>query len=434
MGYMTGQKIAIAGYGVEGHSNYEYFRDKGFVTIVDERSRLDDIPLDVPTVTGVGVFSRLDDFDMVVRTAGLMPSKITTNGKIWSASNEFFAQCPAPIIGVTGTKGKGTTCSFITSLLRAGGHTVHLVGNIGLPALDMLPHIQPDDIVVYELSSFQLWDLQRSPQTAVVLMIEPDHLDVHVDMDEYIAAKSNIRNHQGPRDICWYCPGNQYSEQVAASTDEGRRAPYNTPGVNGSVYIQDGSFWVSEQEICSTDAVVIPGVHNLENACAAITAALPYLPDTAVIEAGLRSFTGLPHRLKYVRELDTVRYYDDSIATTPGSALAAIRAFDQSKVLILGGRWKGAEYDDLMKTCAETSTKIIAIGETRAAMQKQAEFYHADCVSLGTKSMVDIVSKAKSLAEPGGVVILSPAASSFDMFQNYQDRGDQFVKAVEHLA
>lgn len=430
---MTGQTIAIAGYGLEGRSNYEYFKDKGFVTIVDERSRLDDVPLNVPTMTGEGVFGRLDNFDMVVRTAGLSPAKITTNGKIWSASNEFFAKCPAPIIGVTGTKGKGTTCSYITSLLRAGGHTVHFVGNIGLPALSILPQIQPSDIVVYELSSFQLWDLERSPQTAVVLMIEADHLDVHADMDEYIAAKSNIRRHQKPDDICWYYPGNEYSKQVAESSREGRSATYNTPGVSHSVYIQNGSFWVDEQEICSTDAVVIPGAHNVENACAAITAALPYLRDTTVVEAGLRSFTGLPHRLKFVREVAGVRYYDDSIATTPGSALAAIRAFEQPKVIILGGRWKGAQYDDLIQACAETSTKIIAIGEISDLLQKQADFYHAQCVSLGKKSMSAIVQKAHELAGPGSAVILSPAASSFDMFQNYQERGDQFVQAVSQL-
>lgn len=430
---MTGQKIAIAGYGVEGRSNYDYFKDKGFVTIVDERSRLEDVPLNVATITGAGTFSRLQDFDIVVRTAGLAPRKIVTNGRIWSASNEFFAQCPALIIGVTGTKGKGTTCSLIASLLRAGGHTVHLVGNIGLPALSILPQIQPDDIVVYELSSFQLWDLEYSPHVAVVLMIEPDHLDIHADMDEYVNAKANIRRHQHPDDICWYNASNQYSKIIADSSSEGRTAPFGVSGVNGSVYIENGVFWIGEQEICSTDAVVLPGKHNLENACAAISAALPYMHEMSAVEAGLRSFTGLPHRLKYVREVNGVRYYDDSIATTPGSALAAIRSFEQPKMLILGGRWKHAEYNDLIEQCAATGTKIIAIGETREMIQKLAEFYKADCISLSTKSMNEIVYKAAQNAEPGSVVMLSPAASSFDMFKDYQDRGKQFVKAVEQL-
>lgn len=430
---MTGQRIAIAGYGIEGHSNYEYFKDKGFVTIVDERSRLDSVPLGVPAMTGAGVFSRLDEFDMVVRTAGLKPSKITTKGTIWSASNEFFARCPAPIIGVTGTKGKGTTCSFIASLLRAGGYTVHLVGNIGLPALSVLPEIKPNDIVVYELSSFQLWDLERSPQTAVVLMIEPDHLDVHASMDEYIDAKANIRRHQTPNDTCWYHPTNRYAEQVARSTMEGRAARYNAPGVSGSVSVRNGSFWVNEQEICSTDAVVIPGEHNLENACAALSAALPYLSNTSSVEAGLRSFTGLPHRLRYVREIDTVRYYDDSIATTPGSALAALRAFEQPKVLIFGGRSKGADYNEIIEQCAVTKTRVVAIGETRELVTKLAAQYRVQCSEVSSHSMSAIVAAARRLAEPGGVVILSPAAASFDMFKSYADRGEAFVDAVGRL-
>ncbi|HEU0266350.1 MAG TPA: UDP-N-acetylmuramoyl-L-alanine--D-glutamate ligase [Candidatus Saccharimonadaceae bacterium] len=428
------QQIAIAGYGIEGRANYLYFRDKGDVTIVDERPQLTDVPPGVPTITGDGVFSRLQDFDLVVRTAGLKPAKIVTNGKVWSATNEFFARCPAPIIGVTGTKGKGTTCSFIASILRAGGKTVHLVGNIGVAALEVLPRIQPDDLVVYELSSFQLWDLERSPSTAVVLMIEPDHLDVHDSMDEYVNAKANIRRYQGPSDVCWYHPTNTYAKYIAETTREGRILPFNSATTTGSVYVGNGSFCVDEHEICSLDAVVIPGSHNLENACAAISAALPYLEGTSMVEAGLRSFTGLPHRLKFVREVAQVRYYDDSIATTPGSALAALRAFTEPKVLILGGHTKGASFDDVLEQCAATNTTVIAIGSARDEITARSAQYHVTCTSLKTTSMQAIVREASRQAVPGGVVLLSPAAASFDMFKNYKDRGDQFIAAVNALA
>ena len=433
--YTIHMKIAIVGYGAEGKASYSYWRDLGHeVTIVDEKEISPyDLPYGSDMLLGKNAFKYLAGYDLVVRSPGINPSKLKTDSKIWSATNEFFAKCPAPIIGVTGTKGKGTTASLIAAILTAAGKTVHLVGNIGTPALSVLPKIQPDDLAVFELSSFQLWDLEKSPHIAVALMIEADHLDVHKDMKDYVGAKSNIRRYQTDNDICIYHPTNELSAQVAAASTEGEAKRYAVVD-DGAVYVKENTFFVQNQALCSNDAVQLPGAHNLENACAAITAALPFLDNAYdAIEKGLRSFTGLPHRLKLVGEKSGVRYYDDSIATTPGSAIAAISAFDEPKLLILGGSDKGADYTELIEACKSTDTHVLVIGALAGKLRKLCQKHHVAVTDLAGKTMQSIVRSATELAAPGSVVILSPAAASFDMFKNYADRGDQFVEAVKGL-
>ena len=421
--------------------------------MADERpaDKLPAIPDGVKLISGKDVFSeQLGDADLVVRTASLPPRNIKTNGKIWSATNEFFDKCPAPIIGVTGTKGKGTTCSLIAAILQQAGQTVHLVGNIGVPALDVLPKIKETDIVVYELSSFQLWDLEKSPHIAVVLMIEPDHLNVHTDFSNYLNAKKNIRRHQGISDKCIYHPTNKYSQEVAAAPldrlpDTGDNHSdtldfaqrYAIPD-DDQVYVQDGYFCVQNRQICSTDHLRLPGEHNLENACAAMSAVteLSVAVTDEQFAAGLESFTGLPHRLKFVAEKNGVKYYDDSISTTPGSAIAALKAFTEPKVLILGGSDKGADYAELAQEIARQQMRAVIVNGANAS--EIIEILHKNEVScwvvqLEMAPMLAVVEAAADQAKSGDVVILSPAAASFDMFKSYNDRGEQFVAAVEKL-
>ena len=428
-------KIAIAGYGADGESNYAYWsKNDNQVVIVDERQPTRTIPVDASTIIGDGAFERLEGFDLVIRSPGLVPHKIVTDGKVWSATNEFFKHCPAPIIGVTGSKGKGTTASLITSILQAAGKNVHLIGNIGVPALDVLPQIATDDIVVYELSSFQLWDIEQSPQVAVVLYIEPDHLDVHADFDDYLRAKSQIVRWQNIDDLVVYNQENTWATTIADQA-EAKQIPYQDLE---SAHVKQDAFWYGEQKICSVDELQLPGVHNQDNACAAIAAVWQWVQeDIGAIAKGLASFTGLAHRLKFVRTYEGVSYYDDSIATTPGSAIAAIKAFVQPKVLILGGSNKGTDYDDLVDEVSRSDSirAIICVGETGPAIAKalQQKSVTIDVMTEHTPDMTHIVTRAAASAQPGDVVILSPASASFDMFKSYVDRGNQFIEAVNDL-
>jgi UDP-N-acetylmuramoylalanine--D-glutamate ligase len=427
--------IAIAGFGVEGKANYDYWnRDGNSLTIVDERESLDDIPGGASVILGSGAFSTLQDFDMVVRTAGLSPRKIKTNGIIWTSTNEFFAKCPAKIIGVTGTKGKGTTSSLITAMLKEAGKTVHLLGNIGLAALAVLDSIESDHVVVFEMSSFQLWDLDKSPHVAVITPIEADHLDVHDDFDDYVAAKANIVRFQSENDVVIAHTDNKTAQSIAL-TSFARQLSYPAQEAG---HVVNEKFFVGEIEICGTSELRIPGRHNIENTCAALTAAWQFTQDADALQRGLKSFEGLPHRIKFVRELDGIRYYDDSYSSAPAASIAAIRSFDEPKIVLLGGYDKGGSYNELAACISDSSSvkKVILFGQTRHKIERA-------CTKMGiAQELIDvsdstnfreIIVQAKHIASAGDVIILSPGSASYDMFKNFSDRGEQFIGIVESL-
>ena len=426
-------KIAIVGYGVEGQANYRYYsKDASHkITIFDHNSELV-IPEGVQAVLGPDAFEKLADYDLVLRSPAIPPSNLQTSGKVWSGTNEFFAKCPADIIGVTGSKGKGTTSSLIASILGAAGRKVWLVGNIGLPALDIIDQVLPDDIVVYELSSFQLWDIEKSPKTAVVLFIEPDHLNVHKDMAEYVAAKANITKFQAVGDLLIFNTQNEFSSEIGASS-VARKLGFAT---QSTTHIKDNNFYYGEQKMCSVHVLQIIGDHNITNAIAAIDAAWQYTQDLVAIEQGLHAFRGLPHRLAFVRRVGDIDYYDDSIATTASSTVAALQSFSQRVVLILGGSDKGNDYLPLLKQIIISGglRAIVTIGTNGAQIVGLLDDHSLALQHhVGSKDMKEIVAVAASIAQPGDVVLLSPAAASFDMFKSYADRGDQFVSAVNNL-
>ncbi len=438
-------KIAIAGYGLEGKTNYDYWSSIGGneVTILDEK--LDPSSVDVPygaqLITGPDAFNHLEAFDMVIRTAGLSPKKLKSARKIWSATNEFFEKCPVPIIGVTGTKGKGTTSSMIAAIFEAAGRKVWLVGNIGTAALRVLDQIEADDIVVYELSSFQLWDIERSPQTAVVLGIEPEHLDVHDDLSDYIDAKSHIRRFQAADDFCVYNAENDHAREIA----EAVTAPKQGYGLEFSAgaHVQaseDGEFfYVGATIICATAELQLKGRHNVENACAAVAVAHHLGVSNDEIADGLRRFKGLPHRLEYIATVDDVAYYNDSFSSSTPAVLAAVRAFSEPQIVILGGVDRGGDFASLADQLKEAThiKEFVLIGEirTKLATILSNAGLNADITQLNATTMRDIVRYVRGRAEAGDVVILSPGCASFDMFKDFYDRGDQFrreVKAMVH--
>lgn len=430
-------KIAILGYGAQGRSAYEYWRDGNEITICDGNEQLE-LPADVHAQLGQTHLNRLDRFDLIVRSPSVHPSDIVAANhpeilqKVTTVTNEFFRVTPTKnLVAVTGTKGKGTTSTLIAKMLEADGRRVHLGGNIGIPPLDLLKNdIQPDDWVVLELANFQLIDLTYSPHIAVCLMVVPEHLDWHPDVDEYFTAKTQLFRHQSADDFAIYNARSENSQRIA-STGAAWKIPYlEFPGA----FVRDEQIVVDDQVVCGVGELKLLGRHNWENVCAAITAFWKVSQNLDAIRSVVTTFSGLEHRLELVREVDGVRYYDDSFGTTPETASVAIEAFTQPKVVILGGSDKGADYDELAQIVATSNVrKVLLIGDQADRIRAALEAGGFHDFLAGGATMPEIVDTARAVAQSGDVVLLSTACASFDMFKNYKDRGEQFKAAVMAL-
>ena len=443
-------KIALIGFGLEAKSAYDYFKSidqNNTFEIYDENPKS---KIELPN--GVKFFGDFHDFskiqaDLIVRTPAVNPRRLPKNAKITSVTNLFFENCPALIIGVTGSKGKGTVSSFTAEILRAAGLRVHLVGNIGLPALNELSKIQKDDAVIYELSSFQLWDAQKSPHIAVLNNLEVDHLDVHDGFEDYVAAKMNIAKNQTENDFFIFNAENPIVLKNVENLKNQLKAELQPFQDYNLAHIQENHFLWGDEVLFETNILKIPGEHNQKNACAAMIATFDFLREKGFeIEEifdfwreGLSKFTGLPHRLKFIREFEGARFYDDSIATTPGSAIAALNSFEKPKILILGGSNKGADLSELIEKISKMPEqelrKVILMGaESSKLAQKLIQAGFERFINLGQETnMQEVVKTAFENAQSGDVVILSPAHASFDMFKSYVDRGEQFIENVNLL-
>lgn len=428
--------VAIIGFALEGQSALAYWQLRGArITICDQDDTIR-VPAGVMSQLGDRYLDNLDRFDVIVRSAGISPEIIlaknpTVKAKITTVINEFLRVCPTKnVIGITGTKGKGTTSTLTASMLEAAGKDVYLGGNIGVSPFDFLAKLTPESWVVLELSSFQLMDIQHAPHIAMCLMVVPEHLNWHADMADYVNAKSQLFLHQKPDDTAIYFAENQLSHQIASNSPGKKITYYAKPGA----YVEDGNILIDNHVICRTDELKLLGEHNWQNACAAATAFWQVEQTPDAIRKVLTSFSGLPHRLEFVRELDGVTYYDDSFGTTPETAIVAIKAFKQPKVVILGGSDKGAIFDELEKTVVENDVRhVVTIGVTGPKIADELRAGGYTAFSDGGTTMQSIVEAARAAAKPGDVVLLSTGCASFGLFANYKDRGNQFKQVVNAL-
>ena len=493
--------ILILGYGVEGKSVENYFKHDPAIyehTSIDILDKFDKEEL---------LFKDYSGYDLIFRTPSIPPKFIDApKEKITSCTKYFFHHCPCPIIGVTGTKGKGTTCTMIRDLLTAcwakrpfegpktwptcplgrsersdsgpersengtspaSGSRVFLVGNIGTASLDVLPELTENDVVVYELSSFQLWDMDLSPAVSVILRLEPDHLDVHDSYAEYLSAKQNIVNFQSKDDFCIYFKDNKDTVSLATNS-KAKKLTYPCSEADWSAGESSANFAELRAKIDSLlDKLQVPGNHNREDAEAALLATFAFFQRTdknlnladfltqheTELKSALHNFKALPHHIELVRELNGVKYYDDSFSTVSPALRACLSAFkDTPFVLIAGGKDKGFDLYDVKRLIFDNKDliKAVLIGETakklkdgedpekfvdcgtdfELAVKTAQKLAEAKLTQEEENSDTCLVDKKPTVKNP--VVLLSPCASSFDMFKSYKDRGDKFKKIVSEL-
>lgn len=448
-------KLAILGFGREGKAVLRFLKKspqykKAEIFILDrDPEAVSSIKYQVSgTQLGKNYLKNLEHFDLVFRSPGIpymrreLVNARKKGVKFSSLTKLFFEHCPATIIGVTGTKGKGTTSTLIFQILKKAGEKAFLVGNIGKPALDELTKIKKGGFVVYELSSFQLQDLDQSPRIAVILEIFPDHQEniqtathgSHASMREYIEAKANICRFQKSGDVVFFLKKNKIARAIAKN-GRGKKIP-----------ISENGFSILKQ-----DDLIIRGLHNYRNAIAAAKVAKYLKISDKIIRNTVMNFKGLPHRLEFVRKIrdsggKSIEFYNDSFSTSPQPTMAAIRAFpDTDNVFILGGYDKGLSYEPLIPVLDKSTVRLLVLmGDNRKKILKALNKYYKDKKRLFPFKIIEAsdfrsaieLSYDFACSHKGATqmrIIFSPATSSFDMFKNYAERGKTFKELVKRL-
>ena len=440
------RKIAVLGLGVSNRPLVRLLLEAGcHVTGCDRtpRENLEEEVLELERQgcalkVGEGYLEGLEA-DLVFRTPGMHPNNpalVTLREKGAEVTSEmeiFFECCPCTILAVTGSDGKTTTTTLISEMLKAAGKKVWLGGNIGRPLLPRCREMQEEDFAVVELSSFQLMDMQRSPHIAVITNLAPNHLDVHKDMAEYIWAKENIFRFQKDDDVLIL---NADNEITAGFAGNGTTKFFSRREKTNGVWEENGTVYRNGKALMETGDILLPGEHNIENYMAAILAVEGLVEDETIRQVA-RTFGGVEHRIELVRIKDGVRYYNDSIASSPTRTIAGLKSFPEKVLLIAGGYDKHIPYDVLGPEICRHVKKLFLGGATGPLIQaavENAPEYRPGCPEIvDCGDFTSAVLSAVAAAESGDVVLMSPASAAFDQFKNFMVRGDYFKKLIMEL-
>ena len=443
---LKGKRIAVLGLGVSNQPLVRLLLSFGCAVTGCDRTPREKVDAAVLELEALGCRlslgdTYLDDIeaDIVFRTPGMHPGNPTLEAlrmkgaEITSEMEVFFEVCPCQILAVTGSDGKTTTTTLISEMLKANGKTVWLGGNIGTPLLSLVPQMQETDFAVVELSSFQLMDMRRSPSRAVITNLAPNHLDVHKDMAEYVDAKKQIFAFQNADGLLVLNADNAITAEFIGN---GTTRFFSRQGKDVYVRQENGIIFRGGEPILKTEDILLPGVHNIENYMAAI-AAVEGLVSDDVVRSVARNFGGVEHRIELVRIKNGVRFYNDSIASSPSRTIAGLRSFPEKVLLIAGGYDKHIPYDVLGPEICKHVKKLYLGGATgpliRAAVENSPE-YTPSCPQIQDCGDFDSAFYAAVRdAEEGDVVLMSPASAAFDQFKNFMVRGDHFKKLVKEL-
>ena len=444
---LRGKRVAVLGLGISNRPLVKLLLSYGCDVVGCDRTPREKLDREVLELEKQGCRLSLGDTyldainaDVVFRTPGMHPEnpgicRLRENGaQITSEMEVFFELCPCPILAVTGSDGKTTTTTLIAEMLKAEGKTVWLGGNIGTPLLPVCKQIQPTDYAVVELSSFQLLDMRHSAQRALITNLAPNHLDVHKDMAEYVEAKKNIYRFQNDSGILIVNADNALTAPLAGNGVTHRFSRQGKPGSH--VILSGGQIYLDGKPVLRTEDILLPGDHNIENYMAAI-AMVDGLVSVQTVCKVAKNFGGVEHRIELVRVKDGVRYYNDSIASSPSRTVAGLRSFSKKVILIAGGYDKRIPFDELGPHICAHAKAVYLNGATAAAIRKAIEnasnYIPGSPVLVECADFADAVHKASAAATSGDVVLMSPACAAFDQFKNFMERGAFFKKLIMEL-